>query len=107
MNQDLESNPLRTLGPRLRQVRQQRGLSQEALAGNEFTKGYVSALERGAVRPSLKALEVFARRLDVPISDFLLADTADPTIELDVDALAEDLHYQLNYAHMLIHSLQY
>jgi tetratricopeptide (TPR) repeat protein len=105
MEQQVESNPLHTLGQRLRQARLQRGLSQEELAGPEFTKGYVSALERGAVRPSLKALDVFARRLETPISEFLVAETPAETGP-DLEALAEDLHYQLNYANMLIHSHQ-
>ena len=105
MDNGRSSNLLDTLGRRLRHARLQMGLSQEALAGAEFTKGYVSALERGAVRPSLKALEVFARRLDMPISDFLVA-TAALEGKPDLEALAEDLHYQLNYANMLIHTHQ-
>jgi transcriptional regulator with XRE-family HTH domain len=34
------------LGARLRAARKARGLTQEALAGPEFTKSYVSAVER-------------------------------------------------------------
>ena len=51
----VETNPLSTLGDRLRQARLGRGMSQEALAQPEFTKSYVSAVERGKARPSLKA----------------------------------------------------
>ncbi len=91
------------LGARIRKARLERGMTQEVLAGPEFTKGYVSALERGAVRPSLKALDVFARRLNIPIADFLVArlDTDTPP---ELDALQEDLTYQFNYAKMLIRS---
>ncbi len=94
-------NTLAALGMRIRKARLERGMTQEVLAGPEFTKGYVSALERGAVRPSLKALDVFARRLNIPIADFLVArlDTETPP---EVDALQEDLTYQFNYAKMLI-----
>jgi transcriptional regulator with XRE-family HTH domain len=94
-----------TLGDRIREARKQHGLTQEALAGTEFTKGYVSALERGAVRPSLKALEVFARRLNVPITD-LLSARQETDAELEISALLEDLTYQFNYAKMLIRTNQ-
>jgi tetratricopeptide (TPR) repeat protein len=96
-------NTLAALGMRIRKARLERGMTQEVLAGPEFTKGYVSALERGAVRPSLKALDVFARRLNIPIADFLVArlDTDTPP---ELDALQEDLTYQFNYAKMLIRS---
>src|SRR3954451_8187371 len=94
------------VGRRIRQARQERGLTQEALAGPEFTKGYVSALERGTVRPSLKALQVFARRLNVEIVDLLTArDETDAGPELR--AAEEDLNQQLNYARMLIGTGQF
>jgi tetratricopeptide (TPR) repeat protein len=89
------------IGRYIRKMRQARGLTQEALASPEFTKGYVSALERGAVRPSLKALEVFARRLEVPITD-LLGAKHEIENEPELRALKEDLNYQFNYAKMLI-----
>src|SRR6476661_1735082 len=60
-----------TLGQRLRQARRQRGLTQDAIAQPEFTKSYVSAVERGKARPSLKALELMARRLGIPMSELL------------------------------------
>lgn len=93
-----------TLGQRMRKARQAHGMTQEQLAGPEFTKGYISALERGAVRPSLKALEVFARRLDMHITDFLVAQVGDGGAE--IVALEEDLNFQFNYARMLIRSNQ-
>lgn len=96
-------NTLSALGMRIRKARLERSMTQEVLAGPEFTKGYVSALERGAVRPSLKALDVFARRLNIPIADFLVArlDTDTPP---ELDALQEDMTYQFNYAKLLIRS---
>lgn len=93
------------VGERIRSVRRQLGLTQEKLAAPEFTKGYVSALERGAVRPSLKALDVLARRLGVSIID-LLSARQEVGVEPELRALEEDLHYQFNYARMLIRSNQ-
>src|SRR5215213_7248484 len=98
-------NTLSALGMRIRKARLERGMTQEVLAGSEFTKGYVSALERGAVRPSLKALDVFARRLGVPIAEFLeVTSQASNVMQLEIAALEEDLQYQFNYARMLIRS---
>src|SRR5689334_18715368 len=93
------------IGQRIRKLRHERGLTQEALATPEFTKGYVSALERGAVRPSLKAMELLAQRLGVPITDFLASPDQAPT-EPDLGAVQEDILYQSNYAKMLIRAGQ-
>jgi tetratricopeptide (TPR) repeat protein len=96
---------LTSLGARIRQLRQERGLTQQVLAGPEFTKGYVSALERGTVRPSLKALDVFSRRLGVPIVDFLAA-AQDPQNQSAVEAQRESFLSQCNYAKMLMRTGQ-
>ena len=90
---------------RIGELRQQRGLTQEELAAPEFTEGYVSALERGAVRPSFKALEVFARRLGVSVADFVDA-FEQPIAEPDMAAIQVDLIYQSNYVKMLLRSGQ-
>jgi tetratricopeptide (TPR) repeat protein len=94
-------NPLTALGERLRQARLERGMSQETLAQPEFTKSYVSAVERGKARPSLKALELMARRLGIPLNEFLVA--VPPTgSDIDIAALDEDIAYQLDHAKLLI-----
>jgi tetratricopeptide (TPR) repeat protein len=46
-------------------------MTQAQLAAPEFSISYISAIERGKIRPSLRALSVLARRLDVPLT-FLL-----------------------------------
>jgi tetratricopeptide (TPR) repeat protein len=89
-----------TLGQRLRQARRQRGLTQEALAAPEFTKSYVSAVERGRARPSLKALELLAQRLQTPVAELLAAPAS--TRDLDRAALEEDFIYQLDCARRAI-----
>jgi tetratricopeptide (TPR) repeat protein len=76
-------------------------LTQDKLAEPRFTKGYVSAVERGTVHPSLKALEFFAQRLEMPISHFLVS-TRNVDVEPEMEALEEDLNYQFDYARMLI-----
>src|SRR4051812_3261445 len=91
---------LDALGQRMRAARPERKLSQEALAQPEFTKSYISAVERGKVRPSLKALELLSRRLDVPLSELLAAAPPAPDAP-NVPAMEEDLRYQLAQAQML------
>ena len=41
-----------TLGGRVRQLRIARGLTQTDLAGDRFSKEYVSQIERGKTRPT-------------------------------------------------------
>ncbi len=64
-----------TLGERIRAARRERGLSQSALAGEELTKGFISQVESGLVRPSLRSLQVLANRLGKPLDYFLGDET--------------------------------
>lgn len=59
------------VGKNIREVRTKLGQTQAQLAAPEFSISYISAIERGKIRPSLKALSILARRLDVPLT-FLL-----------------------------------
>src|ERR1700748_3617530 len=59
------------VGANIREVRTKLGMTQAQLAAPEFSISYISAIERGKIRPSLKALSILARRLDVPLT-FLL-----------------------------------
>ena len=58
------------LGERLRQLRVAAGLTQSELAGERFSKEYVSQIERGKTRPAPEAIEWLAERLGVD-ADFL------------------------------------
>jgi tetratricopeptide (TPR) repeat protein len=59
------------VGKNIREVRVKLELTQAQLAAPEFSISYISAIERGKIRPSLRALSVLAKRLDVPLT-FLL-----------------------------------
>jgi transcriptional regulator with XRE-family HTH domain len=59
------------VGTNIRAVRTKLGQTQAQLAAPEFSISYISAIERGKIRPSLKALAILSRRLDVPLT-FLL-----------------------------------
>src|SRR5881394_3267480 len=53
------------LGERLRQLRVAAGLTQSDLAGERFSKEYVSQIERGKTRPTRETVEWLAVRLGV------------------------------------------
>src|SRR5262245_1168661 len=53
------------LGERLRQLRVSAGLTQSDLAGERFSKEYISQIERGKTRPTPETVEWLALRLGV------------------------------------------
>lgn len=59
------------LGERVRAARKELGLSQAQLAGDELTKGFISQLESGQVRPSVRSLQLIASRLGKPLDYFI------------------------------------
>lgn len=59
------------IGARIREARLRVGLTQQALAGERYTKAYISALETGIARPSMVALSFLSERLHLPPSHFL------------------------------------
>jgi tetratricopeptide (TPR) repeat protein len=63
-------SPVRTpeglrLGERLRQLRVAKGMTQSDLAGERFSKEYMSQIERGKTRPTRETIEWLADRLGV------------------------------------------
>src|SRR3954466_8428708 len=53
------------LGERLRQLRVAGGMTQTELAGDRFSKEYVSQIERGKTRPTPETIRWLADRLGV------------------------------------------
>src|ERR671929_748691 len=53
------------LGERLRQLRVAAGMTQTDLAGDRFSKEYISQIERGKTRPTTETIEWLALRLGV------------------------------------------
>ena len=59
-------------GQLIRQLREERGWSQERLAGKaELNRSYMGEVERAAVMPSLATAAKLARALDLPLSNLL------------------------------------
>lgn len=66
-----------TLGQKIRAARLEQRLTQEQLGGRDFSKSYVSELERDHRTPRLTTLKILARRLNRPLSYFLDGATED------------------------------
>lgn len=60
------------IGQRIHELRLERGWTQARVAGDRFTKAYISALETGAAVPSLPSLEFISAQLGVPPEWFLM-----------------------------------
>lgn len=74
------------IGRRLRRARLAAGLTQKDLAGDRYTKAYISALENALSKPSMAALSYFAGRLGVPL-ERLIADEEPTWTRLEADLL--------------------
>jgi tetratricopeptide (TPR) repeat protein len=82
------------LGERLRQLRVAAGMTQTDLAGDRFSKEYVSQIERGKTRPTRETVEWLAGRLGVDASFLANGVSADERGRVDsalarADALLE------------------
>lgn len=69
-----------SLGQRIRMARLERGLTQAELGGDDYSKSFISQLERDRVRPSVQTLVALAGRLGRPVQELL--DGAPPSISL-------------------------
>lgn len=81
-------------GKKLREIRRERGLSQEevALSAN-ITTSYYGQLERGQANPSVALLEKICRVLSVPLSDIFSDGSANI---LEIDSYAMQILYQMS-----------
>ena len=75
------------LGEKLRQARQEAGLSQRQLCGEYMTRNMLSLIENGTARPSMDTLRYLAGQLGKPVSFFLEEDAVvSPNQALMADA---------------------
>src|SRR3990170_4935467 len=74
----------RGIGARLKAARLKADLTQQQLAGDRYTKAYVSALEHGHVKPSMAALNFLSTRLGVT-AHALFTDEAEVWTRLEAD----------------------
>jgi len=77
MSSDLSHQQIgQAIGARLRTARLVKKFTQSQLANPGFSVSYVSAIERGQIHPSLRALEIFAQRLGLSSTDLLSKQTS-------------------------------
>jgi tetratricopeptide (TPR) repeat protein len=90
------------LGERLRQLRVNLGMTQTDLAGERFSKEYVSQIERGKTRPTQETIEWLAQRLGVDPGFLVSGVTADDRGRIETSlARAEALNEDHDYAESL------
>src|SRR5437016_9117910 len=87
------------LGERVRQLRVAAGLTQSDLAGDRFSKEYVSQIERGKTRPTPQTLSWIAERLGVDASYLETGQTWDEYAEVEAsvmraEAAVEGQHFE-------------
>ncbi|HEV2580688.1 MAG TPA: helix-turn-helix transcriptional regulator [Ktedonobacteraceae bacterium] len=92
------------VGMRIREARKARNLTQSKLAGDDFSVSYISAIERGQIHPSLRALEIFAQRLGLSSKDLLLASSTGGIELLESGGTNDnqELDWHLLMAHVLL-----
>jgi tetratricopeptide (TPR) repeat protein len=82
-----------SIGSRIRERRHRAGLSQQRLAEGRYTKAYISALETGAAKPSMAALNFIAGRLGTTAAELLAnPDSAWTRLEADLLLASGDAH---------------
>lgn len=62
---------LKLVGQRLREVRRQKGLSQEDMMSHGFERRYYQRIEAGQVNLSLKSLNKLAKTFDMPVWELI------------------------------------
>lgn len=83
------------LGRRLRSIRVSRGLTQGEVVGDTMSVAYLSRLETGARRPTVRALTALAMRLDV---------TIDSLLEVEPGQDPDEVRLALDYAELALES---
>jgi len=78
------------LGERLRQLRVAAGMTQTDLAGDRFSKEYVSQIERGKTRPTRETVDWIAERLDVDAGFLANGVSADERGRVDASLARAD-----------------
>lgn len=85
-----ELTPAQRMGKRLREARLRLNMTQSEVASDQFSVSYISAVERGQIRPSLGALEQLSQRLEVPLADLVSDERlAEATAPSGRDAASE------------------
>src|SRR5436853_6384367 len=94
----------KSVGARLKEARLAKKYTQSQLAAGDFSVSYISAIERGQIHPSLRALEIFAQRLGLSSKELIQGSSGGQslsTVALNKNDEAED-DWQLLVANIQI-----
>ncbi len=95
------------MGKRLREARLRLNMTQSEVAGDQFSVSYISAVERGQIRPSLGALEQLSQRLEVPLADLVsderISEMAPGGREAIAERRLEEAEAKMRLAQVQIH----
>lgn len=91
-----------SLGERVRALRFARGLSQSEVAGSDFSKGFISLVETGRTRVSLRAAEIIARRLGVSAGDLIGPPATAVERRLELDTLRGEQHLSAGHPQLAL-----
>lgn len=87
-------NNIFNYGERLRDLRRERGFTQEEVALRaDITTSYYGQIERGSANPSVALLEKICAVMGISISDIFANTDTNP---LTIDALSMQIIHQLN-----------
>lgn len=88
MSPEQPSNKIgKSVGEKLRAARVAQHYTQSQLAAPDFSVSYISAIERGQIHPSLRALEILATRLGLTSTQLL------PNRQQQEDRLSASVNY--------------
>src|SRR5260370_15833293 len=73
--------PRLVVGEKILSMRLAQKIKQSQLAKPDFSISYISAIERGQIQPSLRALAILAARLGLPSTYLLTVNTAEDTTD--------------------------
>ena len=76
-----QEQPRLLVGAKIRAIRLAQKMTQGQLARPDFSISYISAIERGQIQPSLRALAILATRLGLPSTERLTVNTAEDMTE--------------------------
>ena len=80
------------MGRRVRALRTARGFTQAELAGADFTKGFISLVESGRTRMSIRAAGILASRLGVGVGELVDAGRPGTETAAELSLLQAEAH---------------
>lgn len=107
MSPEAPSNKIgKSVGEKLRAARVAQHYTQSQLAAPDFSVSYISAIERGQIHPSLRALEILAGRLGLAATQLLpnrsLSDEHQSSLTSIPEQSEDEIALHLLEAHIFI-----